>query len=798
MIGKTLGHYRILEKLGEGGMGVVYRAHDERLERDVALKVLPADLLNDEGAQKRFRKEALALSKLNHANIAAVYDFDVVDGISFLVMELVEGRTLAKRIAEGAMLEKEVAALGTQIAEALEEAHEHGIVHRDLKPGNVVVTAKGRAKVLDFGLAKLLHRAEPGDPTRSLTETRAVAGTLPYMAPEQLRGEALDARSDLYALGAALYEMATGQRAFRDELSSRLADAILHQPPVAPRALNPRISPELERIILKCLEKDPENRYQSAKETAVDLRRLGAASTSTIEQATAPVKHQWKRAGLAAAIGLVLLAGALVALNVGGLRSRWSPAPKKERIESLAVLPLENFSHDPEQNYFADGMTDELITNLAKIRGLRVISRTSAMQYRGTKKSMRDIGKELNVDALVEGSVQRAGDRVRITAQLIRAATDTHIWAESYDGDLRDVLALQSNVARAIAKQVQAEVSPIEESRLAASRTVNPAAHEAYLKGLYEFNAGRDTLATEKGHESLRKSIRFYKEAIQVDTNDALAYAGMARSYHWLAGVFPKFYDESEKASRKAIQLDDSLAEAHGSLAYVMYIHDWDWAGAEREFKRAIELNPSYGEVHHGYALLLNTVGRHDEAIAEIDRGMELDPLVIPQKRNAALIYACAGQYDRAIQTCRSLLDLNPNDFATRYGLGATYLDEGKYPEGIEELRRAHELSRAEPGFEPLIEENLAWAYATAGRRVEARQILARLTQPPQEKLLDSVGVAAIYAALGEKDKALAWLEKAYQERSLALTVIHCGPDFNVLRSDPRYQDLLRRMNLPQ
>ena len=482
MIGRTLGRYRILEQIGGGGMGVVYRAHDARLERDVAVKVLPAGALVDEAARHRFRQEALALAKLSHPNICVIHDFDAQDGVDFLAMELVVGQSLARKLDAGPLPEKEVVSLGTQITAALEEAHDRGIVHRDLKPGNILVTTKGQAKVLDFGLAQLLRPQADLAATQTFAETRGLSGTLPYTAPEQLRGETPDARADIYSLGCVFYEMATGRRAFLEDSAPRLTDAILHQAPVGPRAVNSRVSPQLEAIILKLLDKDPERRYQTARELRVDLERLRMPTTPIPETR---VKKSIAKPVLAAAVGIVILAAIAFGLDAGGIRSRLSGGSGRGEIRSIAILPLENLSHDPEEEYFADGMTEALITEFAQIRALRVTSRTSVMQYKRAQKTLPQIAKELDVAAVVEGSVQRSGNRVEITVQLIQASNDEHLWAKSYQRNLRDVLDLQREVARTIAGEIRVAVTPQEKEKLAQRRSVNPDAYQAYLKGRY-------------------------------------------------------------------------------------------------------------------------------------------------------------------------------------------------------------------------------------------------------------------------------------------------------------------------
>jgi eukaryotic-like serine/threonine-protein kinase len=792
LIGRTLGQYRVLEKLGAGGMGEVYRAHDSRLERDVALKVLPTAGPADDAARKRFRKEALALSKLNHPNIATIFDFNTLEGLDFLVMELVEGEPLASRIGGMALSEKEVSALGMQLADALEDAHVHGVVHRDLKPANIVVTPKNQAKVLDFGLARLIRVPAAGDLTASLTATPAAAGTLPYMAPEQLEGQEADARSDIYALGAVLYEMATGQRPFHDALPTRLVNAILHEPPVPPRVRNERISPELERIILKCLEKDPARRYHSAKELSIDLHRLATPSSVSsapfVPEAPSLAARRWRTPAFVAfgLLALVLLAGLVVGLLLTRQRAP-EDAAVASQIRSLAVLPLDNLSHDPAQDYFADGMTEELTADLAQIGALRVISRTSVMQYKGTRKTMPEIGRELNVDALIEGSVLRAGQRVRITAQLIRAAADQHVWAKSYEGDLSDVLTLQDNVAREIAREVRAALTPADQARLAGAPKVNPEAYEAYLQGRHLWEKGNG--------EDLRNSIKFYQQALAKDPNYAVAYAGLADSYSSLSDFYlppREVMPKAAEAATKALQLDDSLAQAHSALAYIHFVYDWDWPGAEREFKRALELNPNFADAHHSYAVFLATMRRPAEARAEIGRALQLSPFSGPVYNDTITVYWLNHEYDEAIAQGRAGLGIDPDNAQLHVNLGLAYAQKGMFAEAVREGETGRKLDDS-----PILYGFLGTIYAAAGRRAEAEKVLADLAANLNRRYVCPYELGTISLGLGRKDEAFRWFDKAFEVRSVCMPFTWADPRLDSIHSDPRFQQLLVRMKFP-
>ena len=786
--GELLSHYRLVEKIGEGGMGQVYLALDERLRREVALKVLSPGVLSNETTRKRFRNEALALSRLNHPSIATIHDFDTHEDVDFLVMENVPGETLRERLTRTALSEKDISSLGRQLAEGLTAAHEKGIVHRDLKPTNLRITPDGRLKILDFGLAKTLQETDADSQTETMIQTGGIAGTIPYMAPEQLRGEPADERSDIFSLGIVLYEMATGQRPFRGKTAPQVIGAILNDPPDPPRAVNSKLSPGLDRIIMKCIRKAPEGRYQSVRDILVDLQDIDSSGSSS--RVGRFVSFPTNRVlQLAATIALIAVPVSLVILNVGGSRDRIVNLVGKNRIESIAVLPLVNLSNDPEQEYFVDGMTEELIAGLSRINALKVISRTSVMRYKGTEKTLPEIAGELGVDAVIEGSVLREGNRVRITAQLIDADTDRHLWVETYERDMRDVLALQNDVSRAIAREIRITLTPEETARHSTSETVDPEAYQAYLKGLYFWNQW-----TRKG---LEKSTDYFREAIEKDPTYARAHAALADSYtargvvHFLR---PRdAYPQARAAAMTALGLDDTLAAAHVSLGLVKYRFDWDWAGAEREFERALELNPGNALAYLWYADYLTSMGRHEEAVAAARRARELDPLSAFVHHEVGWTLMMGRQYDRAIEEFQATLEMDPNHAAVHHFLDWTYRLKGLDDLAFAEREKAARLGGTSS------EEIAAMrrAYQEGGIMGFERRRLERLLEDEARGFVNAARIAGLYAGLGEVDKSFEWFEKAYEQREDGLVFFKVAPWYDVLRPDPRYEEMMRRLGLP-
>ena len=772
LIGKRVGSFEIVKVIGRGGMGVVYLAHDTKLKRSVAIKSIPAKLADDSTSRIRFRREAELLASLNHANIAVIHEIIEQDeGVSYLVLEYVPGESLAQRIAREPLKVEQALSVARQIAEAVSAAHKKGIIHRDLKPGNIKITPDGSVKVLDFGLAKT-SVVEGTDIEITSTEPGHIIGTPAYMSPEQARGNPTDHRTDIWSFGCIIYQMLTGHSPFEsDTATDTLARIIERQPDWE---LLPNKTPENIRVLLRhCLEKNQDERLGDIADAAIEIGK-------TLSGPAVPVRALWR---WAMAIGFVVVA-IVVGLNIGQWREQLTGGVGPGRIESLAVLPLVNLSGDPNQEYFSDGMTEALIANLGKIGALRVRSRTSIMHYKDVKKPLPEIARELNVDAVVEGSVLRAGGQVRITAQLIHAPTDTHLWVGSYERDMGDILALQREVARTIAGEIKVAVTPKEEIRLASARRVHPETYEAYLKGMFYLNK-----FTPEGNE---KGLAYLHQAIEKDPADPLPYAGLALGYCIIGhgpAPSPEALPRAKAAALKALELDDTQAEAHAALAEVKLYYDWDWAGAEQSFQRALELKPNLADAHAQYAWYLVLLGRLDEGLAEMKRAQELDPLKPIYTAWLGRQYWWAGQDEEAIEEARKSLELNPDFPVGLCVLGDVYAVKGMYEEAI----ALHQKARA---VAPHWGWSLGHTYALAGQRDEALNVLAELGEEYQQK--NAWGVAEIYASLGEKDEAFRRLESGYEYRHNWIPWMGRNRNYEPLRDDPRFGDLLRRMNIPE
>ncbi len=793
MIGKTVGHYRILEKLGGGGMGVVYEAEDVRLGRHVALKFLPDDLARDPQSLERFRREARAASALNHPNICTIHDIGDEEGQSFIAMEFLAGQTLKQRLATGPIPFEQLLELAIQIADALDAAHTEGIVHRDIKPANIFITKRGTAKILDFGLAKLTGDQPAGSGANAsmatlegnLTSPGMAVGTVAYMSPEQARGEELDRRSDLFSFGAVLYEMATGRMAFSGNTSAVIFDSILRKAPASATRINPDLSPDLERIINKAIEKDPALRYQSAAEMLADLKRLRRDTSSgrieTITDIPRPQKpRRWLVPALSA-IGIVVLLAAAAFF--------WKGRGSGKEISSIAVLPFVNASNDPNTEYLSDGLTESLINNLSQMRDLTVMSRASVFHYKGKDIDPQTVARDLKVEAVVTGRVVQRGDQILVSSELIDARTNRNLWGDQYDRKVADALAVQQDITSAIASKLRERLGGDKaQTKVAKGGTSDPEAYQLYLKGRYQWQKRTQT--------SLEKAKEYFAQAIERDPNYAMPYLGLADYYIVVPDYSPVPAAEAalkaRSAAEKALAIDDSLSQAHAILAGA-YQNLWEWDAAEREFRRAIEIDPNNGTAHQWYGLFLSALGRNDEALAQFRRALEIEPLNIVFNINLSIGYANARRYDLAIEQFKKIQEID--SAANVHGnLSITAFDMGNYDLWLQEWRKSAEVNDDHEDL--AIADEAAKAYARSGlraaltRRIELEQQLAK------RRYVDPAIIAFDYSALDMKDQTFDWLEKGYAGKSESMQYVKIVKSLDKYRSDPRYLDLLQRMKL--
>jgi serine/threonine protein kinase/tetratricopeptide (TPR) repeat protein len=786
-IGETIAHYRVLEKLGGGGMGVVYKAEDLRLGRLVALKFLPEHLVQDRLALDRFQREARAASALNHQNICTIHDIGEENGRPFLVMEFLDGQTLKHRFGGAPAPLEELIDLAVQLADALETAHARNIVHRDIKPANTFVTNRGQAKLLDFGLAKRTTALNPAEVTvsgQTLTGPGVTVGTIAYMSPEQVRGEELDARTDLFSFGLVLYELATGRQAFTGNSTALVTEAILNRVPASAGRVNPDTPVKLEAIITKALEKDRRLRYQSAGEMRTDLARLkrdlsqqsmsaAGLDAGSGSRARLPRRALWTRTAIA---GAAVLA---VAVAAGSYLSDRRVAT----IDSIAVLPFVSANADPNLEYLTDGITEAVINSLSQLPNIRVMSRSSVFRYKGRDVDPQAAGRELNVRAVLATRVVQRGDDLSISTELVDVRNNQQVWGERYDRKLADVVSLQSDISRGITNELRLKLTPEQTEALTRRYTQNTAAYQSYLKGRYYWNK-----RTEAGFHD---AIAQFKDAIQKDPEYALAYAGIGDCYTLLAAwayVPPiEAYPLGKAAAVKALQLDDRLAEAHASLARNKIGFDWDWAGAQREFERALQLNPNYATAHYWYSYYDLAMGNLEAAARKMERALELEPLSVNMNAEMGRSLLYRRNYDAAIEHARNALRLDPTFGLARELLMITYVQTGRYAEAVAE---------AEQTTEARVIPYAMRAYVKAGDTARAKKVLADLQALAAKRYVSANRLALAHLSVGEIDQAFHWFERAYADRSLRPDFMKVDPSYDDVRGDRRFHDLMRRTGL--
>jgi serine/threonine protein kinase/tetratricopeptide (TPR) repeat protein len=775
-VGTRLGPYEILSApIGTGGQGQVYRARDARLGREVAIKVLSDELAQDTDALARFEREARAIAALAHPNILAVHDVGNEAGTAYLVTELLDGEALRSRLTGSPLPWRTAVEIGLAVADGLASAHAHGIIHRDLKPENVFLTFDGRVKILDFGLARVQPEKSTETAPTVATPTRSgtVMGTAGYMSPEQASGGHADPRSDIFSLGCILYEMATGRRAFFAGTWQEMLVAILRDEPRDPGDLVPDLPDYLRLVILRCLAKHPASRFESARDLAFALKAVRP------EPPPPPVKRR-----LVGPISILAALAVLASLAIFGVPA-W--LHRAGPIDSLAVLPFTNASRDPTAEYLSDGITESLINSFSQLPQLRVLPRTTVFVYKG--KDPLKAGRDLGVRAVLTGGVLQQGDSLVVQAELTDVKRGSQMWGKRFQEKFSDAFAVQEGIAREISQSLRLKLTGEEEKRLARRYTENAEAYDLYLKGRYYWN--------KRTGESIGKSIQFFQSAIEKDPNYAPAYAGLADSFHLIAfyGAGPpkEFMPKAREAATRALQIDEKMAEAHTLLADYRYLFDWDWPGAEREFRRAIELNPNYPTARQWYANYLSLSGRSPEALREIQIAQKLDPLNLVINTDVGTTYYYAGQNERAMGEQRKTLELDPDFPLAHVYLGFAYLRKDLPEDAIREFEAAGRLSPDEP--DPIALRG--YASGLVGRRTEAEKALAELGLLSKRRYVSAFPVAWIYLGLGNKDRAFEWLEKAYQERASRLVYLKAERAFDPLRSDPRFVDLLRRLKFP-
>jgi serine/threonine-protein kinase len=819
--GSIINQYKIISAIGKGGMGEVFLAQDSKLDRKVALKILPAEFAEDQDRMRRFIREAKSASALNHPNIITIYEIGESNGTHYIATEFIDGKTLRQHLKSADFSRSSVLELAIQIASALQIAHSAGIIHRDVKPDNVMIRKDGLVKILDFGLAKLAespastpalnHGEEEVTAIQSpSTSPGLIVGTATYMSPEQAKGQAVDARTDIFSFGILFYELLTGTLPFSGETALETISSILRDEPPPLRQSRPDLPNEIERIVSKSLRKDPDERYQTAKDLLIDLKAakrdvesqhqskrgtvpphendktqiLKAPTTDEVDQKTTDLTLAGNPKGRYVAAGILALL-----LAVGGFFGYQYFASNKQ-INSIAVLPFENKSSKADSEYLSDGLAESLIYRLSQLPNLKVSPTSSVFRYKGKATDPQTIAEELGVDSVMTGRITQRGDNLTISVELVDTRNNKSLWGEQYERKLSELLATQREITSEITNKLQLKLSGESEQKLAKKYTDNDEAFQLYLKGRFHF--------AKRTKEDILKGIEYFQQAIKLDPNFALAYASIAESYNAIPSypyLSPKeAFPQAQAAAARALEIDPNLSEAHSALGAYFATYDWNWAEAEREHKRAIELSPNASVAHYRYGQYLAITGRKDESIAEVKRAVELEPLSLITGANLAATYLFAGQNEQGLEQARKTYDLEPNFVSGRFFLGVAYNANGRYVEAItisEKSLQTHPKNQ-------LMLFIAGYAYAKSGRRQEAEEVVNRFREIEKTQYVMSCFIASIYGALGEKDNAFAELEKAFANRDWELCRLQVAPYWNPLRDDPRFKDLLKRMNLPE